>query len=401
MPPVEFLCAMRRSDRDSSGSRAVKRGQAADQMFNMKAHGRRFLLPKYFDLVAEPRLLLLLLVLASLVATLLAFDFQPQMTLTMFSAILAKSTTMNASAFGLDGVATTDDTAAFQSTTDVYQRWSKMFDMYATAASTGLRATDNLGQSHSGNHNNNSSWSWWTAYGCSFTKGFDEVPHACGRCNQAFGAVTSLDAGKFGTYRTGVPLPEGGNLGERWRPWRVQLPGTGFFRWSLQAQCDASAAWSMVVWVWHGWAGQFFCFWSDGAAQQFCRIAISACETCKTTKACRCWTIVFNAGAWQATSRWTEDGCHGWSATNFTLSWFSWEQLWFWQQFLQWILDRGSAKVAVLATLQMLERPRPKPPQRGHWKGLDPILFGLGYQTWFFVQEPQTLNLWDKGQLLP
>ena len=44
---------MRRFDRDSSGNRAVKRGQAADQMFDMKAHGRRFLLPKYFDCVLD------------------------------------------------------------------------------------------------------------------------------------------------------------------------------------------------------------------------------------------------------------------------------------------------------------------------------------------------------------
>ena len=35
------------------------------------------------------------------------------------------------------------------------------------------------------------------------------------RACRAFGTVTSLDAGKFGTYRSGVPPLEGGNLGER------------------------------------------------------------------------------------------------------------------------------------------------------------------------------------------
>lgn len=83
---------MRRSDRDSSGDVMQKRGRAADQRFLMKARGDRFQLPKYFNLVAEPRLLLLLITVATLMTMLLVFDFQPQMTLTMFSAILAKST---------------------------------------------------------------------------------------------------------------------------------------------------------------------------------------------------------------------------------------------------------------------------------------------------------------------
>ena len=103
---------MRRSDREQSGEKGTSRRSDVHQMFSMKAHGRRFLLPKCFDLVAEPRLLLLLIILATLVTTLLVFDFQAQMTLTMFSAILAKSTTTSASSVDADGVTTTDDTSA-------------------------------------------------------------------------------------------------------------------------------------------------------------------------------------------------------------------------------------------------------------------------------------------------
>ena len=58
------------------------------------------------------------------------------MTLTMFSAILPKSTTTSTGSVDVDGVTATDDSAAFQSTTDGP---SKMLDMYVTAAPTGVQ----------------------------------------------------------------------------------------------------------------------------------------------------------------------------------------------------------------------------------------------------------------------
>jgi len=102
----------------------------------MKARGDRFQLPKYFNLVAEPRLLLLLITVATLMTMLLVFDFQPQMTLTMFSAILAKSTTTSAGSVDADGASTTESGAALQSSAD---EPSKMLDMYVTAAPAGVQ----------------------------------------------------------------------------------------------------------------------------------------------------------------------------------------------------------------------------------------------------------------------
>ena len=102
----------------------------------MKARGDRFQLPKCFNLVAEPRLLLLLITVATLMTMLLVFDFQPQMTLTMFSAILAKSTTTSAGSVDADGASTTESGAALQSSAD---EPSKMLDMYVTAAPAGVQ----------------------------------------------------------------------------------------------------------------------------------------------------------------------------------------------------------------------------------------------------------------------
>ena len=107
----------------------------------------------------------------------------------------------------------------------------------------------------------------------------------------------------------------------------------------------------------------------------------------------QCWCM---AGDWQV--NWSQ--CHGWSATDFTLWCFSSEQLWSYQPFLQWILDKGSIKVVVLATLQTLERPHSKHLQRGRWKGLDPTPCGPGFRTWFYGQEPQILSRKGRDQLL-
>ena len=314
-----------------------KRGRAADQRFLMKAPGDRFQLPKCFYLVAEPRLLLLLFILAWLSATddfdHVQWHLQLWVQVQLMWMVLQQQTTMQPSNLQLTG----------------HQRclicmWQQLQQVFNSM----LIPSD------------------WRPI----------------KAILATSTTTAVDEQRM------VAVLQRALTKSRMRA-EDAIQRTRFFRWSLQAQCDASAAWSMVVWVWHGWSVQSFCFWSDRTSKQFCRIATSACETYRTTEACRCWTIVFNAGAWQRLA----------SELNST-SWVKRHRLHLvmvligttviiGQRFNQGGRAGYTADVGA-ATLKT-------PPA---WKGLDPTLCDPGSQTWFYGQEPWILSRRGRDQLL-